>query len=236
LNKKSVTWRILNDQDYRYGKIFAVALQVLILISLVTFSMETLPSLSEQTHQILQLIETVTVIIFTIEYFLRLFTAEKKISFIFSFYGLVDLTAILPFYLFTGVDLRSVRIFRLLRLIRILKLLKYHKALHRFYRAAIIAKEELAIFAFIIFILLYLSAVGIYYFEHQVQPELFASIFHSLWWAITTLSTVGYGDMYPITTGGRVFTFIVLAIGLGVVAAPIGIISAALSQAKAEDK
>jgi len=83
--------------------------------------------------------------------------------------------------------------------------------------------------------LLYLSAVGIYYFENAAQPDQFKSVFHSLWWAITTLTTVGYGDMFPITVGGKVFTFFVLMIGLGIVAVPTGLVASALSQAREED-
>ena len=125
--------------------------------------------------------------------------------------------------------------FRLLRLVRILKLLKYNEAVKRFNRALKIAKEELTLFGFVAGILLYLSAVGIYYFENEAQPEQFKSVFHSLWWAITTLTTVGYGDIYPITTGGRVFTFFVLTVGLGVIAVPTGILASALSQARQEE-
>ncbi len=84
-------------------------------------------------------------------------------------------------------------------------------------------------------ILLYLSAVGIYYFENTVQPEQFKSIPHSLWWAVVTLTTVGYGDIYPVTAGGRIFTFFVLMLGLGVVAVPTGLVSSALSQARSEE-
>ena len=85
-------------------------------------------------------------------------------------------------------------------------------------------------------ILLYVAAVGIYYFENEVQPEAFASVFHSLWWSVITLTTVGYGDVYPVTIGGRVFTFVVLLIGLGIIAVPPGIVASALSEArKAED-
>ena len=79
-----------------------------------------------------------------------------------------------------------------------------------------------------------MAGVGIYYFENSAQPEYFQSIFHSLWWAVTTLTTVGYGDMYPITMGGKIFTFIVLFIGLGVVAIPAGIVASALSEAREE--
>jgi voltage-gated potassium channel len=227
--------QIINNPDHPAGKVFAYTVQALILLSLVSFSMDTLPGLSERTQGILRIVEIVTVVVFTLEYLLRLQVAEKKARFIFSFYGLVDLAAILPFYIATGLDLRAVRVFRLLRLVRILKLLKYSQAVKRFNRALKIAKEELALFGFVAAILLYLSAVGIYYFENAAQPEQFKSVFHSLWWAITTLTTVGYGDIYPITTGGRVFTFFVLTVGLGVIAVPTGILASALAQAREEE-
>lgn len=183
----------------------------------------------------MHVIEAVTVTIFTLEYVLRIIGAEKKTRFIFSFYGLVDLTAILPFYVSTGLDLRAVRVFRLLRLVRILKLFKYSQAIKRFHRALVLAKEELILFGFVSIILIYLSAVGIYFFENEAQPEQFKSVFHSLWWAVTTLTTVGYGDMFPITAGGKLFTFFVLMIGLGIVAIPTGLVASALSQAREED-
>lgn len=143
--------------------------------------------------------------------------------------------AILPFYISSGFDLRSIRTFRLLRLIRILKLFKYSQAIARFHRALVIVKEELILFGFVAVIMLYLSAVGIYYFENSTQPERFKSVFHSLWWAVTTLTTVGYGDLFPITVGGKLFTFFVLIIGLGIVAVPTGLIASALSRARDEE-
>ncbi|MCF7847387.1 MAG: ion transporter [Kiritimatiellales bacterium] len=228
--------RVVNSTDHVSGKVFAFTVQALILISLVTFSVDTLPDLSPKTQKVLSVLEILTVVIFTLEYVLRLAVAEKKARFVFSFYGLVDLAAILPFYIASGLDLRAVRVFRLLRLVRILKLFKYNQAVKRFNRALMIAKEELALFGFVAAILLYLSAVGIYYFEHVAQPEQFKSVFHSLWWAITTLTTVGYGDMYPITAGGKVFTCFVLMIGLGVIAVPTGLLASALSQARDEEK
>ena len=98
------------------------------------------------------------------------------------------------------------------------------------------AKEELIIFTFASFVLLYLAAVGIYHFEHAAQPEVFRSIFDCLWWSVATLTTVGYGDIFPITDGGRFFTCIVLMIGLGLVAVPTGIVASSLSAIRRQEE
>ncbi len=143
--------------------------------------------------------------------------------------------AILPFYLAIGVDLRSLRALRLFRLLRLFKLAHYNDAMGRFYRAFRLAKEELALFFGATIVLLYLAAIGIYYCEREAQPEVFRSVFSSLWWAVTTLTTVGYGDVYPVTLAGRVFTFIVLMIGLGVVAIPSGIVASALAKVREKE-
>jgi len=221
---------IVEINDNRMSRVFAFFIQALILISIITFSIETIPNLKPQTRTILESIELVCVIVFTIEYLLRIFVADRKPKFIFSFFGIIDLLAILPFYLSFGVDLRSLRALRFLRLFRVLKLVRYNRAMNHFTRAIKSAKEEIFLFIFITLILIYFAAVGIYYFENQAQPQHFSSIFDSLWWAIITLTTVGYGDVYPITVGGKIFTFLILMIGLGIVAIPTGIISSALTK------
>jgi voltage-gated potassium channel len=226
--------RIVEESDTLAGKSFDLTIQFLIICSLISFSIGTIPDLSETTIAILDLFEIVTVIIFTLEYLLRVFVARIKTHFIFSFFGIIDILSILPFYLAIGMDLRSLRAFRILRLVKILKLARYSSALRRFRLALTKAKEELILFSMLTLITLYMAGVGIYYFENSAQPEYFQSIFHSLWWAVTTLTTVGYGDMYPITMGGKIFTFIVLFIGLGVVAIPAGIVASALSEAREE--
>jgi len=215
--------------DNKLSRWFVFFIQALILVSLVTFSVETLPNLKPETRYFLRIIEIFCVVVFTVEYILRIYVADSKPRFIFSFFGLIDLLAILPFYLSFGVDLRSLRALRFLRLFRVLKLVRYNKAMNHFVRAMSSAKEQIFLFIFITMILIYFAAVGIYYFENEAQPEHFSSIFDSLWWAIITLTTVGYGDVYPITVGGKVFTFIILMIGLGIVAVPTGIISSALT-------
>lgn len=216
--------------DNKLSKWFAFFIQILILLSLITFSVETLPNLEPSTRVALRAIEVFCVIVFTVEYILRIYVADSKPKFIFSFFGIIDFVAVLPFYLSFGVDLRSLRALRFLRLFRILKLVRYNKAMNHFARAIKTAKEEILLFIVITLMLIYFSAVGIYYFENEAQPEHFTSIFDSLWWAIITLTTVGYGDVYPITVGGKVFTFMILMIGLGIVAIPTGIISSALTR------
>jgi voltage-gated potassium channel len=225
--------RIVEQNDTRWGRVFDLVIVSLIFVSLAAFSIETLPDLSAQTKRVLGTIEVVTVVVFTVEYLLRVFVADNKRRFVFSFFGLVDLFAILPFYIAAGFDLRMIRALRVLRLFRAFKLTRYSKAIQRFHRAFLIAREEIVLFLTVAIILIYFAAVGIYYFENGAQPKAFASVFHSLWWSVVTLTTVGYGDVYPVTVGGKIFTFLVLIIGLGIVSVPAGLMAAALSKARA---
>jgi voltage-gated potassium channel len=224
--------RIIEEDDTTLGRAFNWLIQTLIIISLVSFSVETLPGLTNTARLFLGYIEVITVVIFTVEYFLRILVANRKLGYIFSFFGIIDLLAILPFYITSSVDLRFIRALRLLRSIRLFKLVRYNRAIQRFHHALIISKEEITLFFFVAGILLYVSAIGIYHFEHEAQPDVFSSHFHSLWWAVATLTTVGYGDVYPVTTGGRLFTFFVLIVGLGIIAVPSGLVASALSEAR----
>jgi voltage-gated potassium channel len=171
--------------------IFAWSIAILIIYSVICFSIETLPDLSQATIQFLSYSEISIVSIFTLEYLYRLYISEGKVKFIFSFYGLIDLLAILPFYLATAIDLRSLRLIRLLRLARLLKLARYNSAIVRFGKAIYLVKEELVIFTVASLVMLYFAAMGIYHFEHEAQPEVFRSIFDSLWWAVATLTKLG---------------------------------------------
>jgi len=211
------------------SRLFSGLITALILYSVIGFSIETLPDLSPGMMLYLEYSETVVIVLFTLEYLYRLYTAPERIKFIFSFYGLVDLIAILPFYLAPTLDLRMLRLLQLFRLVRLLKLVRYNKAMQRFSQAIYLATEELIVFLFASMLMLYFAAVGIYHFEHAAQPEVYRSLFDCLWWAVSTLTTVGYGDIYPITLGGKLFTFVVLLTGLGLVAVPTGIIASALS-------
>ncbi len=163
---------------------------------------------------------------------MRIFVSKKPFSYIFSFYGVIDFLAIFPFYLRGTYDLRVLRAFRIFRIFRALKLIRYNKALNRFSIAAKIVKEEIVLFLIVTVIFIFLASAGIYFFENEAQPEVFTSVFHSGWWAIVTLTTVGYGDVYPITMGGKIFTFFILLIGVGIVTIPAGLVGSALSKAR----
>ena len=221
---------IVQGSDTKASRAFDSVVFLLIISSIIALTFETLPDLSPAAKRAFHIFETITVVLFTIEYVLRIATSPEKRRYIFSFHGIIDLVAILPFYLSLGFDLRAARALRLFRIFRILKIARYNRAMARFGKAISEAKEEVMIFFFAAIMLLYLSGVGIYYFEHEVQPENFGSIVHSLWWALATLTTVGYGDVYPVTIGGKLFTFVILMCGLGVVAVPAGIVSSALSR------
>ncbi len=226
--------QLIENADTRAGKAFAITIQALILVSLVSFSIDTLPDLSESARFWLYVIEVVTVSIFTIEYGLRVLVADDRLRFITSFYGLVDLVAILPFYISAGVDLRVARSLRLFRVFRIFKFARYSAALDRIKSAFIKIKEELILYVIATLLMVFLSSVGIYYFESEAQPRTFGSVFHCFWWAVVTLTTVGYGDVFPVTVGGRIFTAIVLFLGIGIIAVPTGLFASALTNTRKE--
>lgn len=227
--KENLTQFVIKN-DTKAGRYFDISIQILIILSLISFSIETLPNLNSDYKLILDYFEIFSITIFSIEYILRLYLTKPSWKYIFSFYGIIDFLAILPFYISTSIDLRSIRIFRLFRLFRIFKLFKYNTALERINTAFNEIKKELIIFIVATIFLLYISAIGIYYFENPAQPDKFESVFHSLWWAVTTLTTVGYGDMYPITNGGKLFTTIIVFIGMGMVAIPTGLLASAFSK------
>jgi len=229
---KKQLWLILEDNTTKKGRYFDYFIQILILLSLVSFSLDTLPNLSYSTRVFLDYFEVISIVIFTIEFLLRIYVSKKPLSYIFSFYGIIDILAILPFYLNRVLDLRFLRAFRIFRIFRALKLLRYNKALNRFRIAFKIVKEEVTLFFIVTLVLIFITSAGIYFFENEAQPEVFKSVFHSAWWSIVTLTTVGYGDVYPITLGGKIFTFFVLMIGVGLVTVPAGLVATALSKAR----
>ncbi len=223
---------IVEETNSKGGFVFDVFIQLMVILSLIAFSVETLPDLSQEVVGWLHVFEMFSIAVFSLEYVLRVFVAKPKLKYMLSFFGIIDLLAVLPSLVGMGVDLRSIRAFRLMRLFRILKLARYSSAMKRFHLALNIAREELVLFLCVTLILIFVAAVGIHHFESEAQPKTFGSVFHCLWWAISTLTTVGYGDVFPITVGGKIFTFFILMIGLGFISVPAGLVASSLAKAR----
>lgn len=212
----------------------------LIVLNVVAIILESYKDIQAQFGDILYAFEVFSVVIFSIEYIIRLWTADyenfkkpflgsRKLHFMTSKFGIIDLAAILPFYLplFLALDLRVLRILRLFRLIRIFKLGRLSKSLKTINSVLKETKGDLVISVFVAFVLLILSSTLMYYFESDVQPDKFQNIGQALWWSVATLTTVGYGDVYPVTGIGKLLSGAVAIIGIGFVALPTSILSSA---------
>ena len=219
---------------------FNVIIQLLILGSAIAFVLETEPELAQYNSYFL-IADWSFLILFTIEYALRIYAAPDKKAFIFSFFGLVDLIAILPsLVLIPGLGhlpgFHVLRILRFLRVFRIFKATRFILAVDRMIEALGEVKRELLALVILSAMMVYLSACGIYYFEKVAQPEHFGTIPKSMWWAIVSLTTIGYGDVYPVTPGGKVFTAFVALIGVGLIAIPSGLLASVLTEARVEGR
>ena len=226
---------ILDGQDPVLGRFVALALHGLIVAAAIAFALSTMPELSETGRQILSGFEMVAVAIFATEYLLRLYAAPHPLHYALSFWGIVDLLAWAPVVLLSFGGATTVRLLRLVLVVRLLKIIRYNNALRRLGRAFVSVRDELLLFYMIAFFLVYISAVGIYFFENTSQPDVFRSVPASLWRATITLTTVGYGDALPITMGGKIFTTVILFMGMGIFAVPAGVITSALIGRDIED-
>ena len=226
----------------RISKIVDWSIMALIALSILSIVLESFSILYYRYYSKFRLFETITVIIFSIEYLLRIWTAdllypESKhpyLKYIFSFMAIIDLLAILPFYLpFISADFRffrMMRLFRILRLLRVLKLGRYVDALQAIVKVIKDSIPQLIMAFVICFFVMLFSSIIMYTVEYPVQPEAFPNVIAALWWAMCTLTTVGYGDVYPITTIGKVLTSVISLVGIGIIAIPTGIIAAGFDQ------
>lgn len=208
-----------------------------ISLSVLSVIVESFQGVGTRMREILWILEVISVSVFTFEYFLRLWTSSymfphssKTGSFfryLFSLMSLVDLLAILPFYLpfFLHLDFRFLRILRLIRILSILKISRYNASFILIKRVLSIRKYELIVTISTTFLLLLLSSSAMYYIENDAQPDKFPNIIASFWWAIATLTTVGYGDVYPLTVMGKVLSAFIALLGIGIVALPTSILS-----------
>ena len=215
------------------SRAFDLFIVIAIFANIAVLFMETFDGAAEYS-EILHLVEIITIVIFSIEYMLRIWTAEylypdnskvkAVLKFLISFDGIVDLCTILPFFFLSGFVA-----FRMLRVVRILHLFRINNYYDSFNVITSVLKEkknQLISSIFIILVLMMASSLCMYSAEHEVQPEVFNNAFSGIWWSMSTILTVGYGDIYPVTILGRVIAIFISFLGVGVVAIPTGIISA----------
>lgn len=232
-------------EDNRDGDTLSLAVNVvlifLILTNVVAFAVGTIPAFGERYGEALRWFNVISVIIFTIEYALRIWSAVEspvlralppwraRLGFAARPMQLIDLAAIAPFYLslFFAIDLRILRV---LRLFRFLKLARYSPALVSIGRVIVNERRALVGALMVMITLLLFASTGIYFLERDAQPDVFSSIPASAWWALATLTTVGYGDVVPVTAAGKMLGGLFMVFGLGMFALPIGIVASGFAQ------
>jgi len=231
-------FHILNG-DATAGKIARIvssSLALLIALNVLSVIIETIAAIGDEYDVAFYRFEVFSVLVFTVEYTLRIWCCVENDEYKNPFWGrfrfaltplaLVDLLAILPFYLpwLIHVDMRMLRALRLIRMLRILKMGRYSSALTILRKVVARKKEELAITTFMVSVLLVIASSLMYYLERDAQPETFSSIPQAIWWGIATLTTVGYGDVYPITPMGKLIGAVIALLSIGIFALPTGII------------
>lgn len=229
------------ESDPLPEKIFNYSYSVLILLNVLAVILETDSNLYTKYSGIFYNFEIISVCIFTIEYILRVYTANLipsykapflgRIKYILSFMAIIDLLSFLPFYfpLMWAVDLRFLRIFRLIRFLRLFKIGRYSNSLRIFKRVFLSRKSELLSGFILVLFLITLSSCLIYFAENEAQPDKYSSIPECFYWSVVTLTSVGYGDIYPITPLGKFFTIIIALLGLSLVVLPTSILASAYS-------
>lgn len=244
---KVAVYNLIRDDDENNlaGNVFDACIITLIIINVLMVILDTF-KMPAWFRQLSYYVELSSVIVFTIEYLLRLWVSDlsrskdgpvmARIKYIFSFMAVIDLLAILPFYLplLISIDLRVLRILRMVRLIRLLKVNRYTKALKTIGDVFKNKASQLFSSMFVVLLLMIASSIIIYNVENPVQPDVFSNAFSGMWWSIVTLTTVGYGDIYPITVPGRVFSAVIALLGIGLIAVPTGILSSGFVERIAE--
>lgn len=230
-----------SDRSNLYSLVGNIIITGLILINVAAFIASTSPSFSQEQKSILENIELVASLVFTIEYGLRLWVCTVDRRYSHPIWGrlrygltplsLIDLVSIVPF--FTALlfpHLSFINLIRLLRLLRLLKMSRYSHSVRTMGAVLYAKKEELIATAFAVFILLIFASSIMYFVEYEAHPKAFGSILDSMWWGVVTLTTVGYGDIYPITPFGKFLGAILAFLGIGIFALPAGIIASGFSE------
>lgn len=225
---KENLYEIIFEADTRAGKVFDVVLLIIILLSVVLVILESVPGIRQSYRELLVIMEWSITLVFTLEYFVRIAVVKKPLKYIFSFYGIIDLLSILPTYLsliLVGYQsLVVIRMLRLLRVFRILKLTRYTQAGRTLAVAIWASREKISVFIFFVTILVVIIGTIMYLVEGEDSG--FTSIPMSIYWAIVTLTTVGYGDISPATALGQFLASFVMIMGYAIIAVPTGIVTA----------
>ena len=233
-NLKSKLHTIIYEADTPMGKLFDVVLLILILVSVILVMLESVASIDTHYHDFLYFGEWVITIFFTIEYILRIITVKKASNYIFSFYGIIDFLSTIPLYLsfiLAGSNaLLAVRALRLLRVFRILKITRYMGEANKLNKALRDSKPKILVFLFAVLILSIIAGTIMYLVEGEQSG--FVSIPISVYWCIVTLTTVGFGDIAPVTPLGQFIAAIIMIMGYGIIAVPTGIVSAEYASKK----
>ncbi|WP_346855472.1 ion transporter [uncultured Draconibacterium sp.] len=229
MNKtKQKIYEIIFEADTPEGKLFDVSLLIVILISVALVMLESVESIRASNRQLLRILEWIITAIFTVEYVLRVAIVKKPFRYIFSFYGIIDLLSVLPSFIGLVVvgshSLVVIRILRLLRIFRILKLTRYTQAGRSLAKALWASRAKISVFIFFVIILVIIVGTVMYIVEGPEHG--FTSIPRGIYWAIVTLTTVGYGDISPETPLGQFFASIVMIMGYAIIAVPTGIVTA----------
>lgn len=231
--KKERYWRtkvhdIIYEADTRAGKVFDVILFIAIIASIILVMLESIKSFDDKYHDFLNISEWVITILFSFEYIARIITVKKPFKYIFSFYGIIDLLSTIPKYislLFGGIHaLAALRALRLLRIFRILKLARYLGASNVLVSALKASRAKISVFLFAVLILCVIFGTLMYLVEGEASG--FKSIPVSVYWCIVTLTTVGFGDIAPVTPLGQFIAALIMILGYGIIAVPTGIVSA----------
>tara|TARA_Y100000994_G_scaffold249620_1_gene262722 strand:+ start:320 stop:1060 length:741 start_codon:yes stop_codon:yes gene_type:complete len=232
---KNKIYNIIFTTNGKYAYLFDVWLLVFILLSCLAVILESVPSIGLEYGKTLSVIEWFFTIIFTVEYILRIYSSKKTWKYIFSWWGIIDLLAILPTYisvLFPGAEtvtvLLDIRILRLIRVFRVFKLKKYITGGNIMMIA--LDKSRPKILAFVLFILLVAVVLGSLMYVIEGQKNGFDTLPDSIYWAIVTLTTVGYGDVVPVTILGKIIATFIMILGYGIIAVPTGIVSAEIAK------
>ena len=231
---------IIFGTDTRVGKLFDEILIIAIILSIITVLLDSVSEYRQQYGQILNFAEWIFTIMFTIEYSMRIYCIKRPLSYVFSFYGIIDLLSVIPTYLsvlLPGTEVLSViRILRVLRIFRVLKLVQYMGEAKHLGEALIASKTKIFVFLFSVMNIVVILGSIMYLIEGEAAG--YTSIPKSIYWAIVTLTTVGYGDIHPLTSLGQGISAVIMLIGYSIIAVPTGIVTTELhfSKSKNENK